>query len=160
MWMRAFFRVDMYSALIGTIFLNLHFILFFLVGFMRCISLYCSCVCTHGRSEKGERRERGWRRQEKGQLDSDSSLCGDKKTVFGSVSGPALLLNDFQGAPPDPESFHLMCAGATFMASEENPKTLFNCFIWLFNFMMSTSRISHECAFALSSHSSLQDYYL
>lgn len=75
---------DMYSALIGTIFLNLHFF------FMPCIHLCFLIVCTHRLKwkTKGKARKKGFSIQlnstqlNSSRLDSNSSLYEDKKILL------------------------------------------------------------------------------
>jgi hypothetical protein len=85
--------VAMYSDLIGAIFLNLHFILFALVFFTAMYkSRALALVCTHGRRGK----------KKKANSTPPTAHCVEIKTVYGLVSGPALLLNDFQEAASHP----------------------------------------------------------
>lgn len=116
-------RTFRYSALIGSIFLNLHFF------FMWCIHIFWTSfsrlvfVRTHER-----------KRKKKGQLNSNSSLYEDKKELLPYQARHCYWMIFCAHIRAS-----LMCE-ATFMAWRES-KTLFNCFICLFSFTMSSKSV-------------------
>lgn len=74
---------DMYSALIGSIFLNLHFASFLCDVYILGTSFSLSVYGRYTRSEtKKDMRAKAWKGKKKRQLNSNSSLYGDKKILL------------------------------------------------------------------------------